>query len=100
MTAIPLYGIVEWLDAARYRGKHPKKPRSELCRRIAVGMLTLAVDGTLVIVHEYDRDAKGLQRDMEGSVIPMGWVTKITPLTEAPVTPKKVEGIDALHSTE
>jgi hypothetical protein len=87
-TAIPKYGIVEWLDAASHSGKPPKKPRARLCRKTAIGMLALVADGTLVITHEYDKDTKGLQRSMEGSIIPMGWVQTITAL---------VEGADAVH---
>ena len=99
-TGLPKYGIVTWKDAARYGGKMPKKPSKKLAFKRAVGMLAMVADGTLVIIHEFNLDEKGLQRDIEGSIIPMGWVQEIIPLTEAPVTPKKVEGIDAVHSTE
>ena len=81
-TAIPQYGIVAWLDASGVSGTiKPGKARKALVLRRSYGRLFIDADGTLIILHE--EDAKfGFQKGVEASVIPMGWVQEIIPLTE------------------
>jgi hypothetical protein len=81
-TAIPKYGVVMWLDASGVSGKiAPGKARKALIMRRSRGQLFIDPDGTLIILHE-DDDKYGFQKAVEATVIPMGWVQTIVPLTE------------------
>jgi hypothetical protein len=98
-TAIPRYGIVEWLDAVGVRDKViPEKAKKKLPRRRSIGELFVSADGTLLILHEYDAD-KGFQTAVEATIIPAGWAQKVIALTPPDDTPKKVEGTDAVHQS-
>ena len=79
--AIPEYGIVTWLDAATVSGKHKKNLKKELVKVQSIGSLFLSKAGTLLVLHEI-KDGGGLQRDVEATVIPVGWVQEITPLVK------------------
>lgn len=81
-TAIPKFGIVEWLDAVGVRDKViPEKIKKKLDKRRSIGELFIAADGTLMILHEYDAD-KGFQKAVEATIIPSGWAQRIVPLVE------------------
>jgi hypothetical protein len=92
-TAIPRYGIVEWLDAVGVRDKViPEKVKKKLPKRRSIGELFIAADGTLLILHEYDAE-KGFQKAVEATIIPAGWAQQVTSLVpEGPA--------DAIHRTE
>ena len=96
-TALPKYGVVEWLDAVGLEGKViPEKAKKKLAKRRSVGELFIAMDGTLLILHEYDAN-KGFQTSVEATIIPSGWAQRVVALTpeepiSAPVIPTKIEG--------
>ena len=79
-AAIPEYGIVTWQDAATVSGKPKmKKLEKETVAVASVGKLFLNSKGILLILHEYRRDAP-FARDVEATVVPMGWVQEIQAL--------------------
>ena len=100
MNAIPEYGIVTWKDATSYTGrKLPAKSSSRWARLptvVSIGRLSIGAGGMLTILHEFPQEP-GYHRDLEATMIPMGWYTEIIPLLPPTVTPKKVEGIDSGH---
>ena len=88
-TAIPEFGVVTWADAATVSGKpNMKKLRKETVAVSSVGKLFLSTDGILLVLHEFKPGA-AFQRDVEATVIPLGWVQDIVALT--PVEKPKVE---------
>jgi len=88
-TAIPEFGVVTWADAATVSGKpNMKKLRKETVAVSSVGKLFLSADGILLVLHEFKPGA-AFQRDVEATVIPLGWVQDIAALT--PMEKPKVE---------
>jgi len=88
--AVPLYGKVIWKDATSLSGKTKAKyPTKELPVIASIGRLFLGTDGTLMILHEYQEQPGAYQRQIEATLIPMGWYTQIVPLTEPTETSKE-----------
>ena len=83
MNAVPSYGEVRWRDAYGNDGTtrvRPRKMGKTLPIKASVGRLFLDADGTLAIIHEYDPVMGVFQREVEMTVIPMGWVQEIIAL--------------------
>ncbi len=90
---IPEYGIVIWMDAATVSGKHRKNLKKELVPVTSIGKLFLSKEGTLLIMHEY-KDGQTYQRDLEGTVVPIGWVQEVISLTLPTSAPKPFPPIE------
>lgn len=81
--AIAKYGIVRWVDAAgaRKRKLRPDKLTKELPIRESLGWLMEDKEGTVAVIHDHVLEDNGnLRRDVEFTIIPRSWITKIIPL--------------------
>lgn len=82
---VPKFGIVEWVDAAsiRRRSLRPEKLTKELPIRQSLGWLMCDKEGTVAVIHDHVLENNGnLRRDVEFTIIPAAWITKIIPLEE------------------
>ena len=82
---IPKFGIVQWVDAANVRKRklRPDKLTKELPIRESLGWLMADKEGTVAVIHDHVLEDNGnLRRDVEFTIIPAAWITKIIPLVE------------------
>lgn len=81
--ALAKYGIVQWADAAGVRKRKLRldKLTKELPLRESLGWLMMDKEGTVAVIHDHVLEDNGnLRRDVEFTIIPASWITKIIPL--------------------
>lgn len=79
------YGIVQWKDAAGVRKKRLRidKITKELPMRESLGWILTDKEGTVAVIHDHVLEDNGnLRRDVEFTIIPAAWITKIIWLME------------------
>jgi hypothetical protein len=82
--SFPKYGIVQWADAAGVRKRKLRldKLTKELPIRESLGWIMVDKEGTVAVIHDHVLEDNGnLRRDVEFTIIPSSWITKIIPLT-------------------
>jgi hypothetical protein len=80
---LPKFGIVQWADAAGVRKRKLRldKLTKELPLRESLGWLMVDKEGTVAVIHDHVLEDNGnLRRDVEFTIIPASWITKIIPL--------------------
>ena len=81
--SLPKYGIVQWADAAGVRKRKLRldKLTKELPLRESLGWIMMDKEGTVAVIHDHVLEDNGnLRRDVEFTIIPSSWITKIIPL--------------------
>lgn len=86
---LPKYGIVQWRDATGAGGPlRLDRLTKNLPIQETLGWLFEDREGTLAVIQERRVGAKGIQRNIELTLVPRSWVVNIIPLLEGgPDTP-------------